>query len=66
MADENKLVKAGVEAALGSFADLLEKLAGPTAEEIGLTLKDHVHAFRLPRQNPTFRKTYRDVGKGEH
>jgi hypothetical protein len=50
MADEDKLVKAGVEAALKPFADLLEKLAGPAAEEIGLTLKDHVHAFRLRRQ----------------
>src|SRR5438270_2292499 len=50
MADEDKLVKAGVEAALKPFADLLEKLAGPAAEEIGLTLKDHVRVFRLKRR----------------
>ena len=28
MADEDKLVKAGVEAALKPFADLLDKIAG--------------------------------------
>jgi hypothetical protein len=50
MGDEDKLVKAGVEAALKPFADLLEKLAGPAAEEIGLTLKDHLRVFRLRRQ----------------
>ncbi|HEY3769832.1 MAG TPA: Abi-alpha family protein [Candidatus Angelobacter sp.] len=50
MGDEDKLVKAGVEAALKPFADLLDKLAGPAAEEIGLTLKDHVRVFRMKRQ----------------
>jgi hypothetical protein len=50
MADEDKLVKAGIEAALKPFADLLDKLAGPAAEEIGLTLKDHVRMFRFKRQ----------------
>jgi hypothetical protein len=50
MADEDKLVKAGVEAALKPFADLLEKLAGPVAEEIGLTLKDHFRVVRFKRQ----------------
>lgn len=50
MADEDKLVKAGVEAAMKPFADLLDKLAGPAAEEIGLTLRDHVRVFRLKRQ----------------
>ena len=56
MADEDKLVKAGVEAALKPFADLLEKLAGPAAEEIGLTLKDHVRVFRLKRQIRLFER----------
>ncbi len=50
MADEDKIVKAGVEAALKPFADLLEKLTGPAAEEIGLTVKDHVRVFRFRRQ----------------
>ena len=50
MADEDKLVKAGVEAAMKPFADLLDKLAGPAAEEIGLTLRDHVRVFRIRRQ----------------
>jgi len=56
MADEDKLVKAGVEAALKPFADLLDKLAGPAAEEIGLTLKDHVRVFRLKRQIRLFER----------
>jgi hypothetical protein len=55
MADEDKLVKAGVEAALKPFADLLEKLAGPAAEEIGLTFKDHVRVFRFKRQLRLFK-----------
>ena len=56
VADEDKLVKAGVEAALEPFADLLEKIAGPAAQEIGLTLKDHVRVFRLGRQIRLFRR----------
>jgi hypothetical protein len=50
MADEDKLAKAGFDALLKPFADLLDKLAGPAAEEIGLTLQDHVRVFRLKRQ----------------
>ncbi len=57
MADEDKLVKAAVETALKPFADLLEKLAGPAAEEIGLTLKDHVQVFRLKRRLRLMRRT---------
>jgi hypothetical protein len=56
MADEDKLVKAGVEAALKPFADMLEKIAGPAAEEFGLTLKDHVRVFRLKRQIRLFKR----------
>jgi Abortive infection alpha len=50
MVDEDKLVKAGVEAALKPFADLLDKLAGPAAEEIGKTFQDRVKVFRFQRQ----------------
>ena len=56
MADEDKLVKAGVEAALKPFADMLEKIAGPAAEEFGLTLKDHVRVFRFKRQLRLFER----------
>jgi hypothetical protein len=56
MEDEDKLVKAGVEAALKPFADMLEKIAGPAAEEFGLTLKDHVRVFRLKRQIRLFKR----------
>src|SRR5258708_2520216 len=51
------MVKAGVEAALKPFADLLEKLAGPAAEEIGLTFKDYVRVFRFKRQLRLFQRT---------
>jgi len=57
LADEDKLVKAGVEAALKPFADLLQKLAGPAAEEIGLTFKDHLRVFRFKRQLRLFQRT---------
>jgi hypothetical protein len=56
MADEDKLVKASVEAALKPFADLLDKLAGPAVEEIGMTVKDHVRVFRLKRQMRLFER----------
>src|ERR1700755_3276467 len=56
MEDEDKLVRAGVEAALKPFADMLEKIAGPAAEEFGLTLKDHVRVFRLKRQIRLFKR----------
>lgn len=57
MADEDKLVKAGVEAALKPFADLLEKLAGPAVEEFGLAIQDRVRVFRLKRQIRLFQQT---------
>ena len=50
MDDEVEVVKAGVEAALKPLADLLDKIAGPAAEELGLTLKDHARAWRFRRQ----------------
>jgi hypothetical protein len=56
LADEDKLVKAGVEAALKPFADLLDKLAGPAAKELGLALKDHMRVFRLKRQLRLFER----------
>lgn len=50
MSDEDKLVKAGVEAFLKPVSDLIEKIAGPASEEIGLTLRDHIKVFRFKRQ----------------
>lgn len=52
-----EMVKAGAEAAMQPFADLIEKMAGQPAEEIGLMLRDHVKAFRLKRQIRLLRKT---------
>jgi abortive infection alpha-like protein len=56
MADEDKLAKAGLEALMKPFADMLEKIAGPAAEEFGLTLKDHVRVFRFERQLRLFER----------
>jgi hypothetical protein len=50
LGDEVEIVKAGVEAALKPLADLLDKIAGPAAEELGLSLKDNVVAWRFRRQ----------------
>jgi hypothetical protein len=56
VADEDKLVKAGFEVVFKPFAELIEKLAGPAAEEIGLTMKDHVRVFRMKRQLRLFQR----------
>lgn len=50
MGDEDKVVKAGLEVVFRPVADLIQKIAGPAAEEFGLTLKDHVRLVRLKRQ----------------
>lgn len=50
MANPGEIVKAGFDAALKPFIDLIMKIAGPAADEIGLTLQDHVRVFRLKRQ----------------
>ena len=47
---KNDLAKAGAEAAMQPFAELIQKIAGPAAEEIGLTLRDHVRFFRMKRR----------------
>lgn len=63
MADEDKLVKAGVEAALKPFADLLDKIAGPAAKELGLTLKDHFRVFRFNRELRLFERLKEMLGE---
>jgi|ERR1700723_787754 len=48
--DVNALVaalKATMEVAFEPVKDLVQKVAGPAAEEIGLTLRDHVRQFRF-------------------
>lgn len=50
MGDEDKVAKAGFEVVFQPVADLIQKIAGPAAEEFGLTLKDHVRLVRLKRQ----------------
>src|SRR5471030_801357 len=48
--DEDKAVKAGLEVVFQPVADLIQKIAGPAAEEFGLTLKDYARVVRLKRQ----------------
>jgi hypothetical protein len=50
MNDAADLVKAGVEAAMKPVSEVIEKIAGPAAEELGLTIQDTVKVFRLKRQ----------------
>ncbi|MCU1268796.1 MAG: hypothetical protein JWN74_90 [Acidobacteriaceae bacterium] len=50
MEEDRELVKAGFEAVLKPLTDLLDKIAGPAAEEVGLTFQDSVRTFRLKRQ----------------
>jgi len=48
--DEDKAVKAGLEVVFQPVADLIQKIAGPAAEEFELTLKDYARVVRLKRQ----------------
>lgn len=50
MSDTYEVAKASAEAAMQPFAELIQKIAGPAAEEIGLTFRDHVKFFRMKRQ----------------
>ena len=48
--DQQDLVKASAEGMMKPIADLIDKLAGPAAEEIGLTIRDSVRVWRAKRQ----------------
>jgi hypothetical protein len=56
MPDENELVQSGVKALIQPVADLISKLAGPAAEEIGLTLQDSIRVYRAQRQMKLLQK----------
>lgn len=71
--DEGEALKTGVaatiEATMKPFVELLQKLAGPAAEEMGFTLKDHVQFFRLKRQVRLLQKTRQfieETGRDAH
>jgi hypothetical protein len=57
--DGSELVKVGVEGALKPFADLLDKLAGPMATEIGQTFGDAARVFRFKRALKLLEKVQR-------
>lgn len=56
MSESYDLARAGFDAAMRPLADIVDKIAGPMAEELGLTLQDHVKVFRLKRQIRLFQK----------
>jgi hypothetical protein len=57
MTDEDSLLKSGIESVMKPISDLIEKIAGPAAEELGLTLQDSVRVYRAKRQLRLFQKT---------
>ena len=50
MNDGADLVKAGVESLMKPVSDIVAKIAGPAADELGLTVQDHIRVFRFRRQ----------------
>lgn len=54
--DEVEILKAGAEAAVKPFSNLLERLAGPAVDELGLTLRDSIRVFRFRRQVRLFQR----------
>ena len=54
--DETDLAKAGANALMKPITNLIEKIAGPGAEEIGLTIQDHIRVYRAKRQIALLRK----------
>lgn len=59
MNDGAEMVKAGVEAMMRPIADIVDKIAGPGAEELGLTFQDHIRVFRFKRQVRLFEQVKR-------
>jgi Abortive infection alpha len=57
MSEAYDLAKAGFDAAMAPMADLIEKIAGPAAEEIGLTLRDSVKFYRARRRLRLLQRT---------
>src|ERR1035437_1006818 len=56
MAQDVFSVGKAVEKATEPIADLVKRLAGPAADEIGLTLQDSVKVYRAKRQYRLFEK----------
>jgi hypothetical protein len=63
VSEEYDLAKAGFDAALAPMAGLIDKIAGPAAEEIGLMLRDSVRVYRLKRQVRLLQKTQEILDK---
>jgi hypothetical protein len=56
MSESEELIKAGAEAFFRPWGDLLQKLAGPFCEEIGLMFGDAAREFRRVRAEKLFAK----------
>src|SRR5260370_28411693 len=57
MSSDLDIAKAGADAIMRPFSDLIDKLAGPAAEELGLALKDRIEVLRFQRQVRLWRRT---------
>ena len=57
MTDEDSLLKSGIESVMKPISDLIDEIAGPAAEELGLTLQDSVRVYRAKRELRLFQKT---------
>ena len=66
MADDAEVLatamKAAMEVAYAPVKDLILKLAGPAAEELGLTFGEHVRQVRFNRQLRLFARTKEKLG----
>ncbi len=50
------VIKATIEALIRPVSDVVDKIAGPAAEELGLTIQDHIRVIRFRRQVRLFER----------
>jgi hypothetical protein len=63
MSDAYDLAKAGFDAAIAPVASIIEKIAGPVAEELGLTFQDSVKVYRFKRQLRLWKEVKQIIAK---
>ena len=56
-------VGADAEALMKRFADLVQKIVGPGAEELGLTVQGYVKVFRFQRRLRLLKRTQEIIDK---
>jgi len=69
MSSEYSAAKGVTEALIKPLQDIIEKISGPAAEEVGLMIQDHVKVYRFKRQVRLLQRTkefLNDAGLGIH